>query len=215
MCQGQAARPPAAVNERVAMSIPDRSHRLRCRQPDVGQEGPRRRGRRFLRAGATWCSRWRTRRGRAGGGSFWRDARARSPVGRCHSGPGRRREPLLGICLGMQWLFEGSEEAPECRGLGVLAGRCRRLSAASAEGRLKVPHVGWNSLERRLDAGIIEGVPARSAGVLHPQLHRAGHRRYRRRHRTRRSDSPRSFSEARLPASSFTRRSRAPSDCAF
>jgi len=35
--------------------------------------------------------------------------------------------PLLGICLGMQWLFEGSEEAPELRGLGLLSGRCYRL----------------------------------------------------------------------------------------
>ena len=35
--------------------------------------------------------------------------------------------PLLGICLGLQWLFEGSDEAPDLPGLGVLAGRCRRL----------------------------------------------------------------------------------------
>jgi glutamine amidotransferase len=69
-------------------------------------------------------------------------------------------KPLLGICLGMQWLFEGSEEAPECPGLGVLAGRCRRLSVPRGEERLKVPHVGWNSLEPRRDADIIEGVPA-------------------------------------------------------
>ena len=69
-------------------------------------------------------------------------------------------KPLLGICLGMQWLFEGSEEAPEYPGLGVLGGRCRRLRVAPGEGRLKIPHVGWNSLEPRLDAGIIQGVPA-------------------------------------------------------
>jgi glutamine amidotransferase len=69
-------------------------------------------------------------------------------------------KPLLGICLGMQWLFEGSEEAPECPGLGVLAGRCRRLNVASGEGRLKIPHVGWNSLELRFDASVIEGIPA-------------------------------------------------------
>ena len=69
-------------------------------------------------------------------------------------------KPLLGICLGMQWLFEGSEEAPEYPGLGVLGGRCRRLRVAPGAERLKIPHVGWNSLERRLDAGIIDGVPA-------------------------------------------------------
>jgi glutamine amidotransferase len=43
----------------------------------------------------------------------------------------------------MHWLFDGSDEAPDARGLGVLPGRCRRLDA----GGLKVPHVGWNELE--------------------------------------------------------------------
>ena len=68
--------------------------------------------------------------------------------------------PLLGICLGMQWLFEGSEEAPDCPGLGVLGGRCRRLNVPPGEARLKIPHVGWNSLEQRREAAIVEGVPA-------------------------------------------------------
>jgi glutamine amidotransferase len=67
--------------------------------------------------------------------------------------------PLLGICLGMQWLFERSEEAPDLPGLGLLAGSCRRLRADSPDARLKVPHVGWNSLERRSDGSIVEGVP--------------------------------------------------------
>jgi len=66
--------------------------------------------------------------------------------------------PLLGICLGMQWLFEGSEEAPDCPGLGVLAGRCHRLAGEQAG--LKVPHVGWNALDRRVDSPIVEGVPS-------------------------------------------------------
>jgi glutamine amidotransferase len=52
--------------------------------------------------------------------------------------------PLLGICLGMHWLFEGSAEAPECDGLGVLPGRCGALAASAG---IKVPHVGWNELE--------------------------------------------------------------------
>jgi cyclase len=51
--------------------------------------------------------------------------------------------PLLGICLGMQWLFEGSEEAPGVAGLGLLRGRCRRL-----RGDVKIPHVGWNTIVR-------------------------------------------------------------------
>ena len=50
--------------------------------------------------------------------------------------------PLLGICLGLQWLFEGSDEAPEVKGLGVFAGRCFRLPDD-----VKVPHVGWNTLD--------------------------------------------------------------------
>jgi len=67
--------------------------------------------------------------------------------------------PLLGICLGMQWLFEGSDEAPDCPGLGLLAGRCYRLSAGAPTARLKVPHVGWNSLAQRKSAAIVTGVP--------------------------------------------------------
>ena len=67
--------------------------------------------------------------------------------------------PLLGICLGMQWLYEGSDEAPDCRGLGVLSGRCFRLRGAFP---LKVPHVGWNVLDRRRQDAIAEGVPERA-----------------------------------------------------
>jgi glutamine amidotransferase len=69
-------------------------------------------------------------------------------------------QPLLGICLGMQWLFDGSEEAPDCPGLSLLAGECRRLvTRPSIDGRLKVPHVGWNALARRRNARVMEGVP--------------------------------------------------------
>jgi glutamine amidotransferase len=62
--------------------------------------------------------------------------------------------PLLGICLGMQWLFEGSEEAPDLRGLGLLGGQCYRLPATD----VKIPHVGWNSLDFRSDTSIVESV---------------------------------------------------------
>jgi glutamine amidotransferase len=68
--------------------------------------------------------------------------------------------PLLGICLGMQWLFEGSDEAPDSPGLGLLAGRCYRLAADKSHTRLKVPHVGWNSLAHRRPAQIVSGVAA-------------------------------------------------------
>jgi glutamine amidotransferase len=65
--------------------------------------------------------------------------------------------PLFGICLGMQWLYEGSEEAPDVRGLGVLSGECRRLKVPPGSA-LKIPHVGWNSIDKSRDASIIEGV---------------------------------------------------------
>ncbi len=71
-----------------------------------------------------------------------------------------RRVPLLGICLGLQWLFEGSAEAPDVSGLGLMPGRCFRI-----EGNVKVPHVGWNALAiqprpSRLLAGIAPGASA-------------------------------------------------------
>jgi glutamine amidotransferase len=62
--------------------------------------------------------------------------------------------PLFGICLGMQWLFEGSDEAPGVSGLGVLGGRCKKLS-----GRVKVPHVGWNDLDMPKPSRLLCGVP--------------------------------------------------------
>ncbi len=80
---------------------------------------------------------------------------------------------LLGICLGLQWLFEGSAEAPERAGFGAMAGRCRLIEpsangdeATEAGGdagsdvgqRLKVPHVGWNSLRRTRDSWVLDGV---------------------------------------------------------
>jgi glutamine amidotransferase len=64
--------------------------------------------------------------------------------------------PLLGICLGMQWLFEGSEEAPDCPGLGLMGGRCYRLTGTAG---IKIPHVGWNSLDVRGEGSIADGVP--------------------------------------------------------
>jgi glutamine amidotransferase len=66
--------------------------------------------------------------------------------------------PLLGICLGMQWLFEGSEEAPGCSGLGLLAGSCYRLPAESNGTSVKIPHVGWNALDVSRSDSIVEGV---------------------------------------------------------
>ena len=62
--------------------------------------------------------------------------------------------PLLGICLGMQWLFEGSEESPDLPGLGLLNGRCYRLPSSD----VKIPHVGWNSLDFHHENSIVDTV---------------------------------------------------------
>jgi imidazole glycerol-phosphate synthase subunit HisH len=67
--------------------------------------------------------------------------------------------PFLGICVGLQWLYAGSTEAPETEGLGALAGMCERFPAVYDGQELKSPHVGWNSLERiRPDSRLLKGV---------------------------------------------------------
>jgi glutamine amidotransferase len=80
---------------------------------------------------------------------------------RARVGAGR---PLLGICLGLQWLFAGSDEAPDCPGLGLLPGTCYRLAGHPTGGgggeALKVPHVGWNHLRIDRDSPIVAGVPS-------------------------------------------------------
>ncbi len=70
--------------------------------------------------------------------------------------------PFLGICVGLQWLYAGSTEAPETQGLSHFDGRCERFPAIFNGAELKAPHVGWNSLEdirpeSRLLAGVAPG----------------------------------------------------------
>ena len=66
---------------------------------------------------------------------------------------------FLGICVGAQWLFEGSTEAPGVAGLGEFAGKCERFPALHDGTELKSPHVGWNSLEGvRGDSRLLHGV---------------------------------------------------------
>jgi imidazole glycerol-phosphate synthase subunit HisH len=64
------------------------------------------------------------------------------------------RKPFLGICLGMQWLFEGSEECVEVSGAGIFPGRCRQFPAS-----VKSPHVGWNSLAVQQNSRLLRGLP--------------------------------------------------------
>jgi len=61
--------------------------------------------------------------------------------------------PFFGICLGMQWLFDGSDEAPGVAGLGIFQGMCERIRAP------KVPHVGWNSLALSRPAPLTANIP--------------------------------------------------------
>jgi glutamine amidotransferase len=65
-----------------------------------------------------------------------------------------RGTPLLGICVGMQWLYAGSTEAPNQPGLGQFTESCARFSESTE----KVPHVGWNSLEIRPHSRLLAGV---------------------------------------------------------
>lgn len=70
-----------------------------------------------------------------------------------------RERPMLGICVGMQWLFDGSAEAPGHPGLGLLPGTCSLITdEEGASEAFKVPHVGWNSLHRTRDSWLLEGV---------------------------------------------------------
>ena len=77
-------------------------------------------------------------------GSGLRDAIAQSIA---------RSTPFLGICVGMQWLFDGSEESPETPGLGIFPGICTRFPAS-----VKSPHVGWNSLDRLQPSWLLDGI---------------------------------------------------------
>ena len=62
--------------------------------------------------------------------------------------------PFLGICLGLHALFTDSEEAPDVRGFGLFEGRIRRFPAEA-----RVPHMGWNDLQRRRDSRLLAGLP--------------------------------------------------------
>ncbi|MEH7179484.1 imidazole glycerol phosphate synthase subunit HisH [Neobacillus vireti] len=68
-------------------------------------------------------------------------------------------KPLLGICLGMQLLFEDSDENGLTKGLGLLPGKVRRFPGKTADGEIyKVPHMGWNKLEFVQSSPLLEGL---------------------------------------------------------
>ena len=68
----------------------------------------------------------------------------------------RRDKPFLGICLGLQLLFDVSHEEGEWQGLGVLAGDVVRFPVITD---LKVPHMGWNTLNRTGESPLLQGIP--------------------------------------------------------
>lgn len=68
-----------------------------------------------------------------------------------------RGVPFLGICVGMQWMLEGSAESPSTRGSGMFRGTCERLPEKG-----KLPHVGWNHLTIAPDSQLFRGVPQSS-----------------------------------------------------
>ncbi len=68
-----------------------------------------------------------------------------------------RGTPFLGICVGLQWLFEGSTEASAVAGLGAIRGCCERFPETH-----KVPHVGWNTIEPASHSRLLAGLPAQT-----------------------------------------------------
>jgi glutamine amidotransferase len=76
-------------------------------------------------------------------------------------------KPFLGICVGMQWLFAGSTEAPETPGTAIFTGECSRFPAS-----VKSPHVGWNQLEISSGSRLLEGV-SNGAFVYYTHSYRA------------------------------------------
>jgi len=65
--------------------------------------------------------------------------------------------PLLGICLGMQLLFDTGEEIEQCEGLGLIPGNITKL-----HGNIKIPHMGWNSLNIKRKCAMLESIPENS-----------------------------------------------------
>ncbi|WP_435021386.1 imidazole glycerol phosphate synthase subunit HisH [Tundrisphaera sp. TA3] len=83
----------------------------------------------------------------------------------------RAGKPCLGVCLGMQLLFDASEEDGEYQGLGLLPGRIVRFESAPG---LKIPHMGWNTLQIRRPAPLFEGLePDPSVYFVHSYHARA------------------------------------------
>ena len=220
--EGQAAGAHAAAHEGAAVI---RAHRLRRRQPDVGQEGARRPSAPsvFVPGGAGRTAATRTRRHRARA-SATSAPRARSTptwveaIRRAASATGGRCSASASACSGCS---RAARKRPTVPGLGAAR---RRAATRAAEQRRRrrrdaarrIPHVGWNrSTPASRDAAIVDGVAAGAQVYFTHSYVAPSHRRHRGRHRARRAVRRRSSSAARSPACSSTPRSRATSGCAI
>jgi glutamine amidotransferase len=73
------------------------------------------------------------------------------------------QRPILGICLGMQLLFDGSEEHGQTAGLGLIAGQVRRIDS----GGLRIPHIGWNEVRFERACALTAGLPETGSPFYH------------------------------------------------
>ena len=72
-------------------------------------------------------------------------------------------KPFLGVCVGLQVLFEGSEESPDAEGLGILPGKVVRFGARD----LKIPHMGWNQLDVAREHPVLQGLDGEAFYFVH------------------------------------------------
>ena len=76
-------------------------------------------------------------------------------------------KPFLGVCVGLQALFEGSEESPDAKGLGILPGRCRRFVSDRSGERLRIPHMGWNQISIEREHPVLGGLDGEAFYFVH------------------------------------------------
>lgn len=69
----------------------------------------------------------------------------------------KRKYPILGVCVGMQLLFDSSEEG-DAKGLGWIPGEVRKLNAEAGEMIIRLPHMGWNKIQANSDAVLFDGI---------------------------------------------------------
>lgn len=78
-----------------------------------------------------------------------------------------RGMPFLGVCVGLQTLFEGSEESPGAAGLGILRGSCRRFVSDLDGERLRIPHMGWNQIRLARHHPVLDGLYGEAFYFVH------------------------------------------------